>query len=78
MTLSLREIDSHNYEDVCDLELQPEQVGFLASNTWTLVEAAYNSGYHARAIYLSDQLVGLVMLPMFRESKISNRSTPPF
>ncbi|ATC94864.1 GNAT family N-acetyltransferase [Pseudoalteromonas tunicata] len=71
MTLSLREIDSHNYEDVCDLELQPEQVGFLASNTWTLVEAAYNSGYHARAIYLSDQLVGLVMWVQETPERIS-------
>lgn len=61
MELTLRKIDSGNYEAVCDLELLPEQVGFLASNSWTLIEAAYNSGYYARAIYLSEQIVGLVM-----------------
>ncbi|KPH56690.1 GNAT family N-acetyltransferase [Pseudoalteromonas porphyrae] len=71
MELILQHITSKNYENVADLELLGEQKNFLASNTWSLVEAAYNDGYEARAIYQKDKLVGFIMWVHETEKRIS-------
>lgn len=59
--ISLRPVTKDNYEAVCDLPLPPEQQRMLADNCWSLVEAAYNPGYVARAIYLGEQVSGFMM-----------------
>ena len=57
----LAPVDSVNYEAVCDLKLHQTQEIYLASNLWSLVEAAYEPGCFPRAIYQQDQLVGFIM-----------------
>ncbi|ALZ76875.1 GNAT family N-acetyltransferase [Rheinheimera sp. F8] len=57
----LAPVASDNYEAVCDLKLHQTQEIYLASNLWSLVEAAYEPGCFPRAIYQQDQLVGFVM-----------------
>jgi len=59
--VELRPVDRSNYEAVCDLQLRPEQKNYVAENTWSLVEAAYNEGYEPRAIYCNEKLVGFMM-----------------
>ncbi|BFM08414.1 GNAT family N-acetyltransferase [Halioxenophilus aromaticivorans] len=61
MTISLRPVDQNNYEAVCDLEVAPHQEDYVASNTWSLVEAAYNRNHYVKAIYAGAQLVGFMM-----------------
>lgn len=57
----LAPVASDNYEAVCDLKLHQTQEIYLASNLWSLVEAAYEPGCFPRAIYQQEQLVGFIM-----------------
>ena len=71
MRISLAEVSKKNYEVICDLEVTEEQENYVASNTWSLVEAAYNHGYSIRAICLDEEPVGLVMWVQDSASKAS-------
>ncbi len=57
----LTPVDKDNYEAVCDLKLNQTQELYLASNLWSLVEAAYEPGCFPRAIYQQEQLAGFIM-----------------
>ncbi|WP_430455646.1 GNAT family N-acetyltransferase [Rheinheimera sp.] len=57
----LAPVDKDNYEAVCDLTLHQTQENYLASNLWSLVEAAYEPGCFPRAIHQQEQLVGFIM-----------------
>jgi ribosomal protein S18 acetylase RimI-like enzyme len=46
---------------VCDLDVSDAQQGFVASNTWSLVQAAFHPGYQTRAIQADGELVGFFM-----------------
>ncbi|MBE0368374.1 GNAT family N-acetyltransferase [Pseudoalteromonas sp. MMG013] len=61
MTISLRPIDIHNYEAVCDLDVADTQQNYVACNMWSLVEAQFNQGYTTRAIYRNEEVVGFFM-----------------
>ena len=71
MNISLRPVDRHNYEAVCDLDVTEEQQDYVASNMWSLVESHYNQGHETRAIYLDDKPVGFFMWVKESEYKIS-------
>lgn len=60
MNLQLRTITKENYEAISLLEVFEEQEDFVASNTWSLLEAAYNKEYVTRGIYLDDTPVGFL------------------
>ena len=70
MNISLRAVTVDNYEDVCDLEVSPEQRNYLASNMFSLVEASFNPGYQTRAIYRDNELVGFIMWLMQQAGKM--------
>lgn len=59
--VSLLPVTRDNYEAICDLTLSEAQKPMLASNTWSLLEAAYNPGYQVRAIQADADLVGFMM-----------------
>lgn len=59
--VSLFPVTRDNYEAICDLPLSEAQKPMLASNTWSLLEAAYNPGYQVRAIQADADLVGFMM-----------------
>lgn len=61
MDISLKPITSDNYEEISLLEVEEYQEDYIASNMWSLVEAAYNENYIVRGIYLSDKSVGFFM-----------------
>lgn len=42
MTISLRAIDKHNYEAICDLDVSPEQQDLVACNMFSIVESKFN------------------------------------
>lgn len=59
--VSLGHVTRDNYEAICDLPLSEAQKPMLASNTWSLLEAAYNPGYQVRAIQADADLAGFMM-----------------
>ncbi|HEL3809275.1 TPA: GNAT family N-acetyltransferase [Stenotrophomonas maltophilia] len=71
MKISLTEVSKKNYEAICDLEVTEEQENYVASNTWSLVESAYNQGYSTRAICLDEEPVGFLMWVQDSASKVS-------
>lgn len=71
MDLSLRAVTKDNYEAVCELNVTEAQKQYVASNLWSLVEAAFNDGYQTRAIYLHDEPVGFFMWVYEHADKIS-------
>lgn len=71
LNISLRKVDRHNYEAICDLEVTPEQEDYVACNMWSLVEAAYNEGYVCRGIYQDEEPVGFIMYVLESSTKAS-------
>jgi diamine N-acetyltransferase len=71
MKITLAQITKQNYEAICELEVTEEQESYVASNTWSLVEAAYNSGYFTRAIVADGKPVGFFMWVQESEVKVS-------
>lgn len=71
MDISLKRITSDNYEVISLLEVEEHQEDYVASNMWSLVEAAYNENYVVRGIYLSDKPVGFFMWVKENHHKIA-------
>lgn len=75
MTIELRDITKKNYFDVLNLEVQPNQKNFIASNSISLAEAYVydkNGDYIAPlAVYDKEVLVGFVMIAYDQKIGIS-------
>ena len=75
MTIELRDITKKNYFDVLNLEVQPNQRNFIASNSISLAEAYVydkNGDFIAPlAVYDKEVLVGFVMIAYDRKIGIS-------
>ena len=75
MTIELRDITKKNYFDVLNLEVQPNQRNFIASNSVSLAEAYVydkNGDFIAPlAVYDKEVLVGFVMIAYDRKIGIS-------
>nr|ELR5035430.1 GNAT family N-acetyltransferase [Providencia stuartii] len=71
MNIHLRPITKENYESISLLDVFEEQEDFVASNTWSLLEVAYNPEYVTRAIYLDDDPVGFFMWVPASDTKIA-------
>ena len=69
--VTLRAVDQHNYEQICDLEVFEEQEDYVASNLWSLVQASYNPTCTARAIYDQELPVGLFLWSAETPRKVS-------
>jgi diamine N-acetyltransferase len=61
MSVTLRPITSENWEQCLRLAVKPEQTHFVASNAYSLVQAAYNGNCMPLAIYGGDLMVGFTM-----------------
>jgi diamine N-acetyltransferase len=71
LNISLRPVTRENYETITELDVSKEQESYVADNTWTLLEAAYNSDYVTRAIYCNEKAAGLFMWVPEKENCIS-------
>jgi diamine N-acetyltransferase len=70
MTITLREITRHNWEDAAQLKVHEGQRGFVAPNWYSMLEAVFSEGeLHSRGIYLDDSLVGYAMYGIHPETK---------
>jgi len=59
--IEIAEVDKNNWEDVVDLQLEQDQEPFVASNAYSLAEAAYDEDCFPRAVYAGTSAVGFVM-----------------
>jgi diamine N-acetyltransferase len=60
--ISLRSVDTGNYEAVIALQVRSDQSAWVGSNLYSLAEAYVFSIYEPLAIYDDDELVGFAML----------------
>lgn len=59
--LSLAPVTRENYRAVCRLPTEPGDERFVASNMYSLVQAAYEVDFEPSAIVANGELVGFVM-----------------
>ena len=59
--MEFREINKSNYWDCMELIIDESQEGFVADNTQSLVEAAYEDGLYTLGIYLEETMIGFVL-----------------
>ena len=71
MNISLEDVTSANYEEVCDLDVTKAQQEYVACNMWSLVESHYNVGYTCKAIYQNNEPVGFFMWVQETLTKVS-------
>lgn len=71
MNVSLRPVTRDNYEAICDLSVTAAQSQYVASNLWSLVEAAFHDGYQTSAIYMDEEPVGFLMWVEENAGKVS-------
>jgi len=64
--IRFEKVTMENFEDVINLKLRDDQMGFLESNLYSLAEAKVNEALEPRAIYDDNQLIGF-MLYYFHE-----------
>ena len=59
--LSLREITLHNWLECVRLAVSPEQERWVATNAFSLAEAAYRRDLVPLAIYAAERMIGFTM-----------------
>lgn len=62
MKITLRPIDRTNYNECSRLKVREDQRGYVATNEYSLVQAAYEPQLYPLGIYvtLKDQRVGII------------------
>lgn len=61
MNIKLVEIDRSNWEKCCELRVAENQKRFVASNTFSLAQAAYEPDTYPMGIFLDNEMVGFLM-----------------
>lgn len=59
--MEFRKIDKSNYQDCILLKVDESQERFVADNTRSLVEAAFEDGLYPLGIYHEDEMIGFVL-----------------
>ena len=61
MNVSLRLVTNENWEVVASLKVSESQTQYVSTNAFSLAEASYRTHCQPRAIYLEENVVGLLM-----------------
>ncbi|MGF7056418.1 GNAT family N-acetyltransferase [Brassicibacter mesophilus] len=61
MNLIFKEITKENWEECIELKVSKEQENFVASNTYSLLEASFSDSLYPLAIYNVETMVGFLM-----------------
>lgn len=59
--IEFRDVTMENFEEVINLKLKDDQVGFLENNLYSLAEAKANSDLIPKGVYEDDKLVGFIL-----------------
>ncbi len=68
MNLTLRPINKENWKECARLEVNPDQRDYVASNPYSLAQAAYEPDHALWGIYAGDRMVGFSMTSVDRET----------
>ena len=71
----LAEVTAGNWQEVADLELDPEQEKLVASALYSLAESKFDPDARPRAVYAGKQVVGFLMYDV---SKTKGKSRKAF
>ena len=61
MNIEFGEIDRNNYNECIELKISEDQKMFVASNMYSLVQAAYEPNLYPLGIYKDDNMVGFIL-----------------
>lgn len=61
MEISLKPVDKNNWEDIAELKVSDSQTEFVASNVYSLAEAAYEESGVPLGIFNGKEAVGFIM-----------------
>ena len=61
MDVEIRPVDRTNWLQCVEMKVAPEQRGFVASNAFSLAQAAYEPEMYPFAIYRGGEIVGFMM-----------------
>ncbi|MCL2376750.1 MAG: GNAT family N-acetyltransferase [Defluviitaleaceae bacterium] len=61
MKIEFREIDKTNFGECVNLKVGKDQEDFVASNSWSLLQAAYEPNIYPLGIYKDDKMVGFIL-----------------
>lgn len=61
MKITLQSINKNNYEVCMNLKVLPSQSSFVATNAYSLLQAAYEDGLYPLAIYDKDKMIGFIL-----------------
>ena len=61
MNIELRRIDRNNYNECIELKISEDQKRFVASNMYSLVQAAYEPNLYPLGIYKDNKMVGFIL-----------------
>lgn len=61
MNIEFKEINRSNYNECIELKISEEQKRFVASNSYSLVQAAYEPNLYPLGIYKDDKMVGFIL-----------------
>lgn len=61
MEINFREIDKTNYNTCVSLKVGEDQVNYVASNAFSLVQAAYEDKLYPLGVYDGDEMVGFIL-----------------
>jgi diamine N-acetyltransferase len=61
MNIELKAIDRTNYNQCIELKTTEEQKGFVASNIFSLVQAAYEPNLYPLGIHKNNKMVGFIL-----------------
>lgn len=61
MNIEFKQIDRTNYNECIELSLNEDQKNFVASNIFSLVQAAYEPNLYPLGIYKDDKMVGFIL-----------------
>ena len=67
MNIEFKIIDKTNYMECIGLSVKPSQKKFVASNTFSLVQAAYEPDLYPLGIYCDNQMVGFILYDLDEE-----------
>ena len=59
--MDFKTIDKSNYRECMELQVEESQKYFVADNTRSLVEAAYEDGLYTLGVYDGDTMVGFLL-----------------
>jgi diamine N-acetyltransferase len=61
LSVTLRPVDAHNWSEIIRLRVTRDQENYVASNTYSLLQAVYEPWWQPLAVYAGETPVGLVL-----------------